>query len=167
MDLVEDVSDRRLSVSAACSALGLSRATLYRATCLPPPPTIRQRAPSARRICDEERQAIVELMHSPEFVDQPPMEVFAKLLRRGVYLASIRTIYRLLAALGESKERRSQRLPHRHVKPTLTAKAPNDVWTWDNYQIGHLGEGSLPARIRDHRLVQSLRRWLDGRNEGV
>lgn len=141
MDLVEDVSDRRLSVTAACSALGLSRATLYRSTCLPPPPTIRQRAPSARRICDEEREAIVEVMHSPEFADQPPTEVFAKLLSRGVYLASIRTIYRLLTALGESKERRNQRQPHRYVKPTLTAKAPNEVWTWDITKLATLQKG--------------------------
>ena len=49
-------------------------------------------------------------MHTPEFVDQPPMEVFAKLLSRGVYLASIRTIYRVLAELGETNERRNQRL---------------------------------------------------------
>jgi len=70
-------------------------------------------------------------MHSPEFVDQPPMEVFAKLLSRGIYLASIRTFYRVLAELGESKERRNQRLPHAHVKPCLTATSSNQVWTWD------------------------------------
>jgi hypothetical protein len=68
----------------------LSRATLYRATHPPAPPTARQRAPSPRRLGDDERQAILDVMHSAEFVDQPPMEVFAKLLSRGVYLASIR-----------------------------------------------------------------------------
>jgi putative transposase len=80
-------------------------------------------------------------MHSTEFVDQPPMEVFAKLLSRGVYLASIRTFYRVLAALGESKERRNQRLPHPHVKPSLTATAPNQVWTWDITKLATLQKG--------------------------
>lgn len=141
MDLVEDVSEPQLSVSAACSALGLSRATLYRATSVPLPPTIQQRAPSPRRICDEEREAIVEVMHSPEFVDQPPMEVFATLLSRGVYLASIRTIYRLLAERGESIERRNQRLPHTYIKPSLTATAPNQVWTWDITKLATLQKG--------------------------
>ena len=63
-------------------------------------------AASPRRLADDERQAIVDVMHSAEFADQSPMEVFSTLLGRGIYLASIRTIYRVLAALGETKERR-------------------------------------------------------------
>ena len=56
-------------------------------------------------------------------------------------LASIRTIYRVLASLGESKERRNQRLPHPHVKPSLTATAPNQVWTWDITKLATLDRG--------------------------
>jgi transposase InsO family protein len=141
MDLLEDLVDPNVSVVAACAALGVSRATLYRATCPPAPPTLRERAPSPRRLSDDERQAIVDLMHTPEFVDQPPMEMFAKLLSQGVYLASIRTIYRVLAELGESKERRNQRLPHRYVKPSLTATGPNQVWTWDITKLATLQKG--------------------------
>jgi transposase InsO family protein len=81
------------------------------------------------------------LANSAEFLDQPPMEVFAKLLSRGVYLASIRTIYRVLAELGESKERRNQRLPHPYVKPSLTATASNQVWTWDITKLATLERG--------------------------
>jgi len=126
---------------AACSALGVSRATLYRSTYPAPPPTVRQRAPSPRRLGDNERQAIVDVMHSDEFVDQPPTEVFAKLLSCGVYLASIRTFYRVLAELGESKERRNQRLPHAYVKPSLTATSPNQVWTWDITKLATVQKG--------------------------
>ena len=141
MDLVEDLAEPKVSVVAACSALGVSRATLYRATRPPAPPTFAGRAPSPRRLSDDERQAIVDVMHTTEFVDQPPMEVFAKLLGRGIYLASIRTIYRVLAELGESKERRNQRLPHRHAKPSLTATGPNQVWTWDITKLATLEKG--------------------------
>lgn len=141
MDLVEDLADPRVSVVAACAALGVSRATLYRATCPAAPPTPRQPAPSPRRLGDDERQAMVDVMHSPEFADQPPMEVFARLLSRGIYLASIRTFYRVLAELGESKERRNQRLPRAYVKPSLTATAPNQVWTWDITKLATLQKG--------------------------
>jgi len=141
MDLVEDLVDPDISVVAACSVVGVSRASLYRSTAPPAPPVVRERAPSPRALRDDERQAIVEVMHAPEFVDQPPMEVFAKLLSRGVYLASIRTIYRVLAELGESKERRNQRLPHPYVKPSLTATAPNQVWTWDITKLATLERG--------------------------
>lgn len=141
MDLVEDLAEPGVSVVAACAALGVSRATLYRATAPSAPPTVWERAPSPRRLSDEERQAIVDVMHTPEFGDQPPMEVFAKLLSRGVYLASIRTIYRVLAELGESNERRNQRRPRPHVKPSLTATAPNQVWTWDITKLATLERG--------------------------
>ena len=141
MDLVEDLADPRVSVVAACGALGVSRVTLYRATCPPAPPSVRQAAPSSRRLSDSERHAMVEVMHSPEFADQPPMEVFARLLSRGIYLASIRTFYRVLAELGESKERRNQRLPRSYVKPSLTATAPNQVWTWDITKLATLQRG--------------------------
>jgi hypothetical protein len=98
MDLVEDFAEPGVSVVAACTALGLVRASVYRATEPPRPPTFTVRAPSPRSLDDAERRAIVDVMHTPEFLDQPPMEVYAKLLSRGVYLASIRTIYRVLAA---------------------------------------------------------------------
>jgi transposase InsO family protein len=78
-----------------------------------------------------ERQAILEVLHQPEFADQPPHEVFATLLSSGVYLASIRTMYRVLAEAGEAKDRRLQRTPQAHAMPSVTATAPNQVWTWD------------------------------------
>src|SRR5581483_2117991 len=46
MDLVEDLAEPGVSVVAACVAVGVSRATLYRATAPSAPPTVRQRAPS-------------------------------------------------------------------------------------------------------------------------
>lgn len=141
MDLAEDFAVPGVPMVDACAALGVSRATLYRVTSPPPPPTGHLRSPSPRRLSDAEQQAIVAVMHSDEFVDQPPMEVFAKLLSRGVYLASIRTIYRVLAELGETQERRNQRLPHVHVKPSLTATAPNQVWTWDITKLATVQKG--------------------------
>ena len=141
MDLVEDIAEPTISIVAACAALGVSRATLYRTTETSAPPRIVERAPSPRRLSDKERQAVAEVMHSPEFADQPPTEMYAKLLSQGVYLASIRTIYRILAERGETKERRNQRLPKKHVKPSLTATAPNQVWTWDITKLATFERG--------------------------
>jgi putative transposase len=104
---------------------------LYRQTQPAKPASVPVRVPSPRRLGDLERQALLDMLHSDEFVDQPPPEVYARLLSRGVYLASIRTMYRVLAASGESGERRAQRGPMKHAKPTLLATAPNQVWTWD------------------------------------
>ena len=116
----------------ACQALNVSRASLYRERHpRAASQNVRQRSPNPRRLGEVERQRLVETMHLAEFADQPPTEVYASLLGRGIYLASIRTIYRVLAALGETSERRNQRPPHAYTKPSLTATAPNQVWTWD------------------------------------
>lgn len=117
---------------AACNALNVSRASLYRDRHpREVSQNVRPRAPNPRRLGEVERQRLVETMHLPEFADQPPTEVYASLLGRGIYLASIRTMYRILATLGETIERRNQRAPHAYTKPSLTATAPNQVWTWD------------------------------------
>ena len=141
MDIVEEIDDPSIPIVQACAAVGLSRATLYRQTQPAQPALPSVRAPSPRRLSDTERQAVLDTLHSDEFVDQPPQEAYAKLLSRGVYLASIRTMYRILAALGESGERRAQRVPINHAKPTLTATAPNQVWTWDITKL----RGPLPG----------------------
>jgi len=74
---------------------------------------------------------VLDLLHSDRFADQPPREVYAELLEEGTYVASVRTMYRLLAERGESRERRNQRAPRHFPVPSLAATAPNQVWTWD------------------------------------
>jgi transposase InsO family protein len=125
-------SESGIPIARACDVLGVSRATHYRTSS--PRPEARSagpRRPSPRRLSDIERAALLDVLHSPEFVDQPPAEIYASLLSRGEYLGSVRTMYRLLAEHGETQERRRQRRPHQHPIPTLSATAPNQVWTWD------------------------------------
>lgn len=122
---------KEVPLTAACQALGLSRATLYRHGRPKPEPKPRQKRRSPRQLSEEERQQVVEVLHQPQFVDQPPGEIVAKLLSEGVYLASVRTFYRILASLGENSERRALRTHPATQKPSVTATAPDQVWTWD------------------------------------
>ena len=140
MRLVEE-RDPVVPVDGACLALNVSRAALYRSRRPASPLVTRDRAPSPRRLPDAERQAILDVLHQPEFADQPPHEVFATLLSRGVYLASIRTMYRVLAEAGEVKDRRRQRTPQAHAMPTVTTTAPNQVWTWDITKLATTSKG--------------------------
>jgi putative transposase len=141
--LLVEQRDPEVPVDAACQALNVSRASLYRSRRPRPQPSQvkRVRAPSPRRLDDAERQEILDTLHLPEFADQPPSEVYATLLGRGTYLASIRTMYRVLAEAGELKERRNQRPPQQHAMPSLTATAPNQVWTWDITKLATLQKG--------------------------
>lgn len=141
MAIVEQ-RDGLVPVQTACDALNVSRATLYRSRRPPPEPRpARDRAPNPRRLDDAERARLLETLHQPEFADQPPAEVYATLLGRGIYLASIRTMYRILAEAGETGERRNQRPPQSHAKPSLTATAPNQVWTWDITKLATVHRG--------------------------
>ena len=93
----------------ACRALGASHATIYRRRSPPAPRLGRPRAVPARALSQAEREAVLELLHSERFVDCSPAQVWATLLDEGRYLASERTMYRLLAARhGGVRERRDQ-----------------------------------------------------------
>lgn len=141
MTLVEQ-RGAEVPVNAACAALDVSRASLYRSRNPAPSPAVsRPRTPSPRRLGEAERQKILDTFHLEEFADQPPPEVYATLLGRGGYIGSIRTMYRVLAEAGETRERRNQRTPHQHAMPTLTATAPNQVWTWDITKLATLQKG--------------------------
>ncbi len=77
-----------------------------------------------------ERQRVLDLLHT-RFIDQAPAQTHATLLDEGTYLCSPRTMYRVLDAAHEIKERRNQvRRPH-YAAPELLATRPNDVWSWD------------------------------------
>lgn len=141
MDLLEQ-RDAFVPVAAACEVLGVSRATLYRSRYpAPARTTSRPRSPSPRCLSSKERQRILDVLHSPEFADQPPAEVYAALLERGEYIGSIRTMYRVLADAGEVRERRNVRGAQVHPVPSLTANAPNQVWTWDITKLATTEKG--------------------------
>ena len=71
------------------------------------------------------------MLHAERFVDQAPRAIYATLLEEGRYLASVRTLYRLLASRGEVRERRAQRRHPNYSRPELLATAPNQLWSWD------------------------------------
>jgi putative transposase len=118
--------------ASACAALGLARASVYRARAhLLRPPSGPARIPPPRALGPEERSLVLDLLRTPRFVDLAPAEIYATLLDEGVYLCSIRTLYRILAENGEIRERRDQLRHPVYQKPELLAEAANQVWSWD------------------------------------
>jgi putative transposase len=116
----------------ACRALGASHATIYRRRRPPEPPPRRPRPAPARSLSVAEREAVLAELHSERFVDCSPAQVWATLLDEGTYLASERTMYRLLAAQhGGVRERRNQLTHPPYAAPELLAERPNEVWSWD------------------------------------
>jgi putative transposase len=119
-----------VNVVAACSALGVSRATFYRRR----KPVAGPKAPRpkpARTLSEEERKRVLGVLHQKRFVDQAPRQVYARLLDEGKYLCSTSTMYRILRGAGEIRERRNQVRHPVYTKPELLATGPNQVWSWD------------------------------------
>lgn len=119
-----------VGIAPACAGLGVSRASFYRHH-QPKKQQSRPKAKSPRSLSDEERQQVLELLHSERFVDQSLVEVYATLLDEGTYLCSIRTLYRILAENSEVKERRNQLRHPNYQKPELLATKANQLWSWD------------------------------------
>jgi len=119
----------RLGIAPTCAALGLPRATYYRRR--RPARAAPLRRPSPRALGGAERAAVLEQLHTPRFVDLAPGEVYATLLDEGTYLCSERTMYRLLAAHAEVRERRDQLRHPVYAAPELLARRPNELWSWD------------------------------------
>jgi putative transposase len=119
----------RLGIAPTCAALGLPRATYYRRR--RPPGAAPRRRPPPRALSPSERTAVLAVLHEPRFVDLAPAEVYATLLDAGQYLCSERTMYRVLAAHQEVRERRQQLRHPRYAAPELLARRPNELWSWD------------------------------------
>jgi putative transposase len=120
----------RLGVRPLCDALGVAPATYYRQR-RPTPLGPRPRPTSPRALAPAEQQRVLDVLHEPRFVDLAPAEVYATLLDEGTYLCAERTMYRLLAAHDEVRERRAQRRHPVYTAPELLATAPNQLWSWD------------------------------------
>ncbi len=124
----------QVGVRLACEGLGLARSTAYRWLSPRRRASLdgRRRARSSPRALSEtEREAVLELLHSERFVDQAPASVYAQMLDEGRYLCSVRTMYRILQAHGEVRERRNQRRHPHYQRPELLASGPNQLWSWD------------------------------------
>lgn len=143
-----------VGVATACEAIGVARASFYRHVRHPVGASGDHLAPSPRHegaagelsvpgasaevdrvhpraLSAAEQTAVLDVLHAPRFQDAAPAAVYATLLDEGTYLASERTMYRLLAAEGETRPRRDQLVHPTYSKPELLATAPNQVWSWD------------------------------------
>lgn len=123
----------KISCVEACTALDVSRATYYRArrrarSATQPP---RARKLSPRALSADERRAVIDVLHAPSFVDLAVPQVHSTLLDQGQFLCSMSTMYRILDAHGEVRERRDQVRRPSYAKPELIATGPNQVWSWD------------------------------------
>ena len=123
MTAIEELSTM-VGTLAACRALAVSRASVYRRRHMESSPatsSTASRPTPARALTTEQRSEVLEVLHSERFVNTAPAEVHATLLDEGTYLASVSTMYRILAANEEVRERRNQLRHPVYKKPEQNA----------------------------------------------
>ena len=120
-------------VDMLCSAMQISRATYYRhvGSNQYAQHEILSRTTPVNALNSQEKQCVLDLLHSERFIDKTPYDAYYELMDKGEYYCSPRTMYRILADHGETKDRRIQRNHRDAVKPELIATRPNEVWSWD------------------------------------
>jgi putative transposase len=119
----------KIGIKSACAALHVPRSQVYRAR--QPQPTVTTRPTPAHALSTTEREWVRETLNSQRFMDKAPRQVYAALLDEGQHLCHWRTMYRILAAHEEVRERRHLRRHPVYSRPELLATAPNQVWSWD------------------------------------
>lgn len=78
-----------------------------------------------------EREEVLKIACSSEFVDKTPKQIVPTLADQGIYVASESTFYRVLRD-EKLLTHRSLARPPTHERPKeLIAVAPNQVWSWD------------------------------------
>lgn len=120
-----------MSRREASQLLGASRASFYRRQ---KPPVYGPRLPRPlphNRLDDTEITRVRTILNAPENCEFAPAQIWARLLDSGIYICSIATMYRILRAAGETRERRRQRTHPAKKKPELLASKPLEVWSWD------------------------------------
>ena len=118
-----------IGIKPACASLSIPRSGFYRIKARQATSSVlpRKRPSPKRALSSEERQGVLDILHGDRFMDKAPQEVYAALLDKREYRCSIRTMYRILDANLEVKERRDQRTHPVYQKPELLATAPNQV----------------------------------------
>ena len=127
-----------VGVKGACRVLQVHRGTMYRWLKRGKLADGARAAARSRKGCHQPRglsatevREVLGMLNSERFRDQPPREVYHTLLSEGIYLCSVRTMYRVLAREGQNQDRRAQREAQSHAVPRLKATRPNEVWCWD------------------------------------
>lgn len=136
-EMIRLINEARLSgarQSKACEAIGISAKTFQRWN---RPDNVQDgrleaKHEPANKLTALERQRLVKVANEPEYADLPPCKLVPRLADKGTYLASESTFYRVLKAEQQLSHRQKSKPRGRVKKPqSLTAIAPNQIYSWD------------------------------------
>jgi transposase InsO family protein len=133
---IEMVREARASGArrqASCAVLEVSLRTVERWE-KQPDKGDQRRGPGSEcghALSEEEKQAIVKVSSCAEYRDLSPWQIVARLADTGQYLGSESSFYRVLKQNDLLSHRHNSKPRVHHRPKDLTARNPNQVWSWD------------------------------------
>lgn len=130
--LIAEAHESGARRSKCCQLLGISLRTLERWEKNPEQEDGRQGPyTSPNALSFEEKELMVSIANSKDFMDLNPTKIVPKLADQGIYMASESSFYRVLKKMNMTAHR-SKSSPRKHMAPReLKATRPNEVWSWD------------------------------------
>ncbi len=163
-----------VGVVRACSVMDVNRSAVYRARTrarrlVTSRPSLTARSRSALAFSDAERQRVLDTLNSECFADCSPRQTYATLLDEGMYLGSVRTMYRFLKGCDQVRERRNQLMAL--GQPPTRSTPSRSCWRRQPMKLGRgtslscagraSGRASMQRRFRVMNNVEELQRALD------
>jgi transposase InsO family protein len=130
MDAYRALTGAGTTTRTASRVTGIARASADRDRRRSSPSRPHRLVP-ANALSPGDRQKVLAVLDSPEFVDAAPAQVYAALLDQGVYVGSIATMYRILREHRQVSERRRLARHPARQRPELVADGPRQVYSWD------------------------------------
>jgi len=133
IELVKQAQASGAGRAASCQVLDVSLRTLERWE-KQPDQGDRRRGPDtvcSHALSAAEKQAIVAACNSSVYRDLSPWQIVARLADQGSYLGSQSSFYRVLQQTDQLSHRQQSKPPVHHQPKDLTARNPNEVWSWD------------------------------------
>lgn len=85
----------------------------------------------ANKLTTEEREKVLMIATSKDYMDLPPSQIVPTLADKGKYIASESTFYKILREEKLLKHRGKSRQPTSNRPLPLIATGPNQIYSWD------------------------------------
>jgi putative transposase len=83
------------------------------------------------KLSKEEKDEVVRVANSKEYMDYSPWVIVAKLADKGRYIASESSFYKILKERKMLKHRGKSKPANSYRPAPLVAHGPNEIWSWD------------------------------------
>lgn len=133
--LISEAVESGARLFKACEEIGISKRTFNRwketDSEYIDKRTFCERPEPANKLTPEEKQEILEVVHSEKYSELPPSQIVPRLADEGRYIASESSFYRVLREANEMIHRGLSKPPVKRPISTHVATGPNQVWMWD------------------------------------